>query len=110
VDAESSEEEEEKSKGKKSKSKDISKRRKTGAEGEDGEEMVSKSKKAKKAMKGRKKQEDFGSARGLDFQDVGTVVNVDFPPSVKTYSLFLTHHHTLEQHQTAPNSTKDSIG
>lgn len=42
---------------------------------------------AKKAKRrrGRKKQQSFGVARGLDFHNVQTVVNVDFPLSVKNY-------------------------
>ncbi|GAX23581.1 ATP-dependent RNA helicase DDX56/DBP9 [Fistulifera solaris] len=36
--------------------------------------------------KGKKKDSEYGVARGLDFRNVSFVVNVDFPPSAKSYA------------------------
>jgi len=38
-----------------------------------------------RGRKGRRKQQNYGVSRGLDFRNVKTVVNVDFPLSVKSY-------------------------
>ncbi|XP_054854593.1 probable ATP-dependent RNA helicase DDX56 [Eublepharis macularius] len=42
-----------------------------------------KKKKGKKAEK--KKGQEYGVARGIDFQNVSAVINFDFPPSVESY-------------------------
>uniref|UniRef100_A0A7S4ABF3 RNA helicase n=2 Tax=Pseudo-nitzschia australis TaxID=44445 RepID=A0A7S4ABF3_9STRA len=40
-----------------------------------------------KGSKGKKKKDDeYGVSRGLDFRNVSFVVNVDFPPSAKSYA------------------------
>lgn len=36
--------------------------------------------------KGKKKDSEYGVARGLDFRNVSFVMNVDFPPSTKSYA------------------------
>lgn len=36
--------------------------------------------------KGKKKDDEYGVSRGLDFRDVSFVLNVDFPPSAKSYA------------------------
>lgn len=36
--------------------------------------------------KGKKKDEEYGVSRGLDFRDVSFVLNVDFPPSSRSYA------------------------
>lgn len=36
--------------------------------------------------KGKKKDDEYGVSRGLDFRDVSFVLNVDFPPSSKSYA------------------------
>lgn len=35
---------------------------------------------------GKKKDEEYGVSRGLDFRDVSFVLNVDFPPSARSYA------------------------
>jgi len=35
---------------------------------------------------GKKKDDEYGVSRGLDFRDVSFVLNVDFPPSAKSYA------------------------
>lgn len=63
--------------------------------GSDGDEKGGKSKrkspKEKKktkisTAKGKKKDSEYGVARGLDFHGVSFVVNIDFPPTVKSYT------------------------
>jgi len=36
--------------------------------------------------KGKKKDDEYGVSRGLDFRNVSFVLNVDFPPSAKSYA------------------------
>lgn len=38
------------------------------------------------AKKGKKKDDEYGVSRGLDFRDVSFVLNVDFPPSSRSYA------------------------
>ena len=38
------------------------------------------------SKKGKKKDDEYGVSRGLDFRDVSFVLNVDFPPSSKSYA------------------------
>lgn len=40
----------------------------------------------KPVKKGKKKDEEYGVSRGLDFRDVSFVLNVDFPPSSRSYA------------------------
>lgn len=55
--------------------------------GEDGEDDDDgKSKKRKRAGKPRKKDAEFGVSRGVDFQGVSTVINVDMPPTAASYT------------------------
>mmetsp|Transcript_15164 Transcript_15164/g.42744 ORF Transcript_15164/g.42744 Transcript_15164/m.42744 type:complete len:671 (+) Transcript_15164:144-2156(+) len=37
-------------------------------------------------IKGKRKDEEYGVSRGLDFRNVSFVVNVDFPPSATSYA------------------------
>jgi ATP-dependent RNA helicase DDX56/DBP9 len=39
-----------------------------------------------KPKKSKKKDEEYGVSRGLDFRDVSFVLNVDFPPSARSYA------------------------
>jgi ATP-dependent RNA helicase DDX56/DBP9 len=39
-----------------------------------------------KETKGKKKDAEYGVSRGLDFRNVSFVLNVDFPPSAKSYA------------------------
>ena len=39
-----------------------------------------------KRKKGKKKDDEYGVSRGLDFRNVSFVLNVDFPPSAKSYA------------------------
>jgi ATP-dependent RNA helicase DDX56/DBP9 len=40
----------------------------------------------KNGKKGKKKDEEYGVSRGLDFRNVSFVLNVDFPPSARSYA------------------------
>ncbi|VEU33403.1 unnamed protein product [Pseudo-nitzschia multistriata] len=41
---------------------------------------------APQKAKGKKKDDEYGVSRGLDFRNVSFVVNVDFPPSARSYA------------------------
>jgi len=41
--------------------------------------------KPQQGKKGKKKDNEYGVARGLDFRNVSFVLNVDFPPSARSY-------------------------
>ena len=60
-----------------------------GGDGSDAEDDGVKKKPMKKRKTGKKgKGEDaeFGVARGVDFQGVSAVINVDLPPTAATYT------------------------
>eukprot|EP01006_Ploeotia_vitrea_P034287 TRINITY_DN65733_c8_g1_i1.p1 TRINITY_DN65733_c8_g1~~TRINITY_DN65733_c8_g1_i1.p1 ORF type:complete len:672 (-),score=369.09 TRINITY_DN65733_c8_g1_i1:1827-3785(-) len=62
---------------------------KSGGEDDDVEDTKQSSRKQKKQeqklRESRKRKRDYGVARGIDFHDVSTVVNFDFPRTVKSY-------------------------
>eukprot|EP00934_Nitzschia_sp_Nitz4_P005195 Nitzschia sp. Nitz4//scaffold20_size174350//87944//89932//NITZ4_002104-RA/size174350-processed-gene-0.28-mRNA-1//1//CDS//3329541815//5185//frame0 len=53
---------------------------------DEGEEADGSGDEEDEKPKGKKKDEEYGVARGLDFRNVSFVMNVDFPPSARSYA------------------------